>query len=123
MEDPAGYDPVAAGLKDQSLSIRVYARGPKTPFAIVAHGMCSWCLEALGLQGLCLVHLPCAAHGTSVLSGLRSAAELKVQCLVQCLVRQTGNDPVASAMSQRRSAKLSYWRVLPRGFEPRCVGV
>ena len=38
MEDPAGYDPVAAGLKDQSLSIRVYARGPKTPFAIVAHG-------------------------------------------------------------------------------------
>jgi hypothetical protein len=29
MEDPAGYDPVAAGLKGQSLSIRVYARGPK----------------------------------------------------------------------------------------------
>jgi len=49
MEDPAGYDPVAAGLKDQSLSIRVYARGPKTPFAIKAHGMflselfLSWC--------------------------------------------------------------------------------
>ena len=28
VEDPAGYDPVAAGLKGQSLSIRVYARGP-----------------------------------------------------------------------------------------------
>ena len=55
MEDPAGYDPVAAGLKDQSLSIRVYARGPKTPFAIVAHGMCSLCLHALmfGAPSVC----------------------------------------------------------------------
>lgn len=45
MEDPAGYDPVAAGLKDQSLSIRVYARGPKTPFAIAAHRKCPVLLE------------------------------------------------------------------------------
>ena len=45
IEDPAGYDPVAAGLKDQSLSIRAYARGPKTPFIIAAHRKCPVLLE------------------------------------------------------------------------------
>jgi hypothetical protein len=38
MEDPGGFEPLAAGLKGQSLSIRVYARGPETPFAIMGHG-------------------------------------------------------------------------------------
>ena len=90
MEDPAGYDPVAAGLKGQSLSIRVYARGPKAPFERVDH-----------------VHVPFVLVRQS---GIEPASRgyrprsLPLRYKRVKMVRLAGDDPAAARMSRERSA-------------------
>lgn len=103
MEDPAGYDPVAAGLKGQSLSIRVYARGPVArdarqgpAFERVDHGVSSKLVRQSGIEP--------ASHG-------HRPRSLPLRYKRSKVVRPAGDDPAASRMSGERSAAELKTRV------------